>query len=420
MDAKKIEKDGIKPLNPEFEKVNNIKNTNDIAKMIAHQHKIGAAPVFYFYASQDEKNSDMIIANVYQGGLGLPDRYYYTSPDENSAMIRAKYVEHVEKMFKLMGVSSDNAKANAQTVMNLETRLANASHTRLEQRDPNMNYNKMKVSDVKKLSPNFAWDIYFSEIGLAKPGDVNVCQTKFLAEADKMINEVSIEDWKTYFRWNLINSFASYLSSDFEKQNFDFYGKTLSGKTKDRDRWKKALSATSGSLGELVGQVYVKKYFPAQSKEKMLNLVNNLKIALGERIQNLQWMGPDTKKEALAKLKKMNVKIGYPDKWRDYSGLEIKKDSYVANVIRANEFDFDFNLKKINKPVDRTAKPTTCAGTVRPCSVMISTAESTGAARSMARIVKPRTLSTWPRAALGEMEGSWSMYCCNSVMKVTR
>jgi putative endopeptidase len=353
MDSAKIDKDGVKPLADEFSLIDAVKTKEDLQKEIAHLHTVGVYPLFYVYAAQDDKNSEMVITQLRQGGLGLPDRDYYLSKDDRSKEIRDGYKEHLVKMFSLLGDDDKKAKANADEVLKLETKLAEASWTRLELRDPVQNYNKLTLDELQKKSPEMKWKDYFSGIGLEKPGDINVGQPSFFVKLSGLLKDVSIDTWKTYLRWNLINSTASYLSSDFEKQNFEFYSKTLSGKEKMQPRWKRVLKTVNGGLSEAVGQVYVDKFFPPESKTAMIELVNNLKASLKERIQNLTWMGKETKAAALAKLEAMNVKIGYPDKWRDYSKLAIVRDSYVKNVMNSDKYEFEYMLSKIGKPVDR-------------------------------------------------------------------
>lgn len=354
MDSIKIKLQGIKPLEPYFQEIEKIKTMDDVEIEIAKFHMYGFSPLFGFYGSTDAKNSSMVIAQLTQGGIGMPDRDYYINDDPRSKDLRTKYVVYIEKLHKLLGDDEASAKKSAQTIMSLETHLAKASMTRLEQRDPNKTYNKMTTKELVNLSPSFNWNRYFVSQGVGDPGQINLSQPLFIKEVSAVIKEVPVEDWKVYLRWNLINSTASYLSDDFVNAKFDFFGRAMSGVEKMRPRWKRVLGVTSGALSEAIGQLYVAKYFPAEAKERMVKLVENLRVALGERIKNLEWMGPETKLKALEKLHAINVKIGYPDKWRDYSGLEIADDSYVLNVIRSNQFETAFNYSKINKPVDKT------------------------------------------------------------------
>lgn len=353
MDSAKIDKDGIKPLDDEFKLIDAIKTKEDLQKEIAHLHTVGVYPLFYIYAAQDEKNSEMNIAQLRQGGLGLADRDYYISKDARSKEILDGYKKHLVNMFKLMGVDEKTATKNEESIVKIETKLAEASWTRLELRDPVKGYNLFTLDELQKKSSEIKWSEYFTGLGLAKPGDINVGQPSFFVAMSKLLKEVSIADWKTYLTWNLINSNASYLSSAFEKEHFDFYSKVMSGKTKMQPRWKRVLNAVNGGLGEAVGQVYVDTFFPPESKTSMVELVSNLKASLKERIQGLTWMSKETKTAALAKLEIMNVKIGYPDKWRDYSKMEVTRDSYVKNVMNADKFEFAYLMSKIGKKVDK-------------------------------------------------------------------
>ncbi len=353
MDTVRINKAGVAPLAEDFQRINKIKNLSDFQNTVAYFHVIGVSNLFEFFADQDAKNSTMVIAQLYQGGLGLPDRDYYTNDDERSKEIRAEYVKHVTKMFELLGDDAASAEAYANTVMAIETRLAKASKTRLELRDPEGQYHKMTVSDLQKLTPDFNWTAYFTNIGLKDPGDIIVGQPDFFKEMGNMQKEVSLDNWKTYLRWHLIHNTANFLSSDFVNESFRFYGTFLSGRPRMQDRWKRVLRATNGSLGEALSQLYVAKVFPPEAKERAYHIVMNLKDALRERIKNLTWMSDETKQRALEKLDAFGVKIGYPDKWIDYSDVEISRDNYLQNVKNATVAAFDRDLKKIGEPVDR-------------------------------------------------------------------
>ncbi len=353
MDSAKISQQGISPLKSYFDEIEKVATLDDVEIQISKFHSCGFAPLFGFYGSTDAKNSSMVIAQLTQAGIGMPDRDYYINDDARSLDLRTKYVIYVGKMFRLLGDDEATATKNSETVMNMETRLAKASMTRLEQRDPNKTYNKTTTKGLIEHSPAFNWNRYFISQGVGDPGEINLNQPLFIVEVSNMLKEVPVEDWKVYLRWNLINGTAPYLSDDFINTRFDFYGRAMSGTEQMRPRWKRVLGVTSDALSEAIGQLYVAKYFPAEAKDRMLKLVENLRISLGERIQNLEWMGDDTKVKAMEKLNAINVKIGYPDKWRDYSGLDIPDDSYVENVIRSNKFETAYNYSKINKPVDK-------------------------------------------------------------------
>ncbi|MEI6141102.1 MAG: M13 family metallopeptidase [Mariniphaga sp.] len=354
MDSAKLEQQGIAPLKPYLEDIDKIATMDDVEIAIAKFHSYGFSPLFNFYGSTDAKNSSMVIAQLSQSGIGMADRDYYVNDDPRSKDLREKYILYIGKMFKLMGTDEALSVKNAETIMKMETRLAKASMTRLERRDPHKTYNKTTTKGLIELSPAFNWNRYFVSQGVNDPGEINLNQPEFLREVSAMLKEVPVEDWKTYLRWSLVNNTASYLSDSFVNTSFDFYGRAMTGTDQMRPRWKRVLGTTSQALSEAIGQLYVAKYFPAEAKERMVKLVENLRISLGERIKNLEWMGADTKVKAMEKLNAINVKIGYPDKWRDYSKLEISDDSYVANVIRSNQFETAFNYSKINKPVDKS------------------------------------------------------------------
>jgi len=354
MDTIKIDKNGISPLKAELDQINAFATVADVQKMLMQQHASGNYPLFYLYGGADEKNSNQVIANTYQNGLGLPDRDYYLSDDSRSKEIRASYLKHMAKMFVLAGSTPEQAAKDAEVVMEIETQLAEISSTRLELRNPKANYNKTDLAGLQKMAPEIDWKAYFEGINLQATSEINIGQPKFMMGMAKMINSVPVADWKIYFRWDLINSAASSLSSDFDKEHFAFYGTVLSGAKEQQPRWKRMIDQTSNSLGEAVGQLYVQKFFPPEAKKRMTELVNNLKISLSERIDGLVWMTDATKKEAQAKLAKINVKIGYPDKWIDYSSLAIGTDSYYSNKKNARQFSVNREIAKIGKPVDRS------------------------------------------------------------------
>lgn len=353
MNADRIEKQGIESLKKEFDAIESIKSADDLIDEIAHLHSIGITAAFNFDAEQDLKNSEMVITWLDQGGLGLPDRDYYLEDTQRSKEIRNEYVKHIVKMFELIGFKNDVATQNSLTIMDIETKMAEASMSRLKRRNPNNIDHKMTMKELNELTPNLNWKRYFSQIGLGNIDALNIASPEFLTELNKMINEVNIDDWKIYLQWNLINRTANYLNSEIENEDFAFYGKVLSGQDKMKPRWRRVLNATNRAMGFAVGQLYVKENFPPESKERMLKLVANLGEILSERIQNLGWMENETKEKALEKLSTFNVKIGYPDKWRDYSKLEIEDDSYVKNYLRANEYSFNRQINKIDKPVDK-------------------------------------------------------------------
>jgi putative endopeptidase len=352
MDEKRIEKTGLSPLHPIFKRITSISTKSDLINEIARLHKESFTPLFAFAGSPDEKNSQRMIAHLYQAGLGLPDRDYYTDEDDRMRGIRSQYLVYIEKLHSIVGLASDGPGGISRKIMEIETRLAKASMTRLDQRDPYKTYNKFNEEQLQKHCPDFDWGIYFSRIGLQSPGDINVNQPAFFTEMNNMFRALSVDDWKIYLRWNILNSSAPYLHKALVDEHFGFYGAVLSGKKELRPRWKRAIGASDEAMGEAIGQIFVKKYFPPEAKQRMLSLVENLKLALARRIKQLNWMGPETKDRALEKLSTMKVKIGYPDKWRDFSKMEISEESYFQNVLQSSMFNFEYMLSKINKPVD--------------------------------------------------------------------
>lgn len=354
MDTAQINAAGIKPIEKELKAIAGIKSKKQLDVEIARLHTLRVHPLFFFYAGADEKNSSMDIANLHQGGLGLPDVDYYLKNAASIKKIREAYVQYIAKLFVLKGDSEEQAQKAAQQVLDVETQLAKVSFTRLERRNPEKNYNKMSLAKLEKISPNFGWSTYFTSLGLKKPGDINVSQLRFFKGISKLMKQIPLGQWKTYLAWTVMNDAAPFLSEDFVQAQFDFYGKTLSGQQEMRPRWKRVLGATSGSMGEALGKLYVAKYFPPESKQRMLTLVGNLRAAFAERIKKLDWMSEDTKEKALAKLEAITVKIGYPDKWRDYSDLKIVPGNYFQNMENASKFAFEFNLNKVGKPVDKT------------------------------------------------------------------
>jgi putative endopeptidase len=309
--------------------------------------------MFYLFSSADPKNSDMVIANLYQGGLGLPEVDYYLDQDPSMQEIRTEYVKHIAKMLELSGETPEESAKQAELVFTIEKRLAEKSLNMVDRRDPNRTYNKMPFSQLVSSTPNFDWQAYFAAIGMTPPSEINVRMPGFIQNLSQMLSEVPVNDWKLYLKWNIIDNSAPYLSSAFVKQNFDFNNAFLSGQKVMQPRWKRVLNATSGGLGEAIGKLYVEKFFPPQAKERMLQLVENLRISLGHRIKKLDWMSGTTKQLALEKLDAMRVKIGYPDKWVDYSGLDVSSSSYLQNIWSANNFEFKRDLAKIGKPVDK-------------------------------------------------------------------
>ncbi len=351
MDEKKINELGAKPLAPFFDKINAIKTIKDVQGYLEYMHSIGDNTLFAVSSEPDMKNSQMNILGLYQTGLGMSDKdYYFPKTDKDKERI-AKYTEYVTKIMTLIG--EKDAKTSAKKVLEFETKLADISLSRLEMRNPENLYNKMDLAGVKKVAPSINWESYFKAIGVTKTNEINVAMTKYFTGIDKMMKTEKLEDMKIYFKYFIANDLANSLSTDFVNAKFEFQGKYMSGKKELEPRWKRIVGTTNGVLGEALGQVYVEKYFPKAAKTKMESLVNNLKEALKVRINELDWMEDVTKKNALAKLNTIMVKIGYPNKWKDYKKLEMSRDNYVGNLLAASKFIFQDQISKVGKKVDR-------------------------------------------------------------------
>lgn len=354
LDSVKLNNEGMAPIKDQLEAIQRLGTKADVAKMVAVLHKEGMAPFFALFVDADEKNSSMNIVQLYQAGIGMGDRDYYLLDDEGTMKMRDAYKQFINRLFTLTGASPEQAEAAVNAVMKIETGIAEISFSREDLRDSQKNYNKIKLDEFKAKNNPIEWDVYFESMGLMEIEYLDAKQLPFYGALDEFLKNVSIDEQKYYLAFNLLNAAAPYLSDDFVAAEFDFYGKTMSGKQEQKPRWKRSLSTVNSSLGEAVGQMYVAKYFPASSKEKMLTLVGNLQKALSERIAGLEWMSDETKAKAQEKLSAFIVKIGYPDKWRDYTALEIKDDSYWANVCRSNIFEMDYMLAQAGKPVDRS------------------------------------------------------------------
>ncbi len=356
MDTPTIEKQRLDPIKDKLEKIDNITNIPDVQDVSMQMMDYGMDPFFSMYAEPNKKNSTIMIATLTQGGLGLPDRDFYFRQDNESVHIREQYLTHVAKMFAFLGDSPKIAEHNARAVMKIETRLANASFTNVANKDAVKTYNKMNLEELQAFAPGMSWFHIFSVLGRSDVAEVNVRNPSFFKELSISLQEESVADWKTFLRWKLISATSPYLSSDLEKEHFDFYEKKLNGQQVMKPRWKRVLDAEYEAIGEAIGRVYVERYFDSSSKARMQEMVSNLKKAFRERIKNLTWMEPETKKKALMKLDVLDVQIGYPDEWLNYSELEVNNDSYVMNVLSASKFKFHHSfdgLDKIGKPVDR-------------------------------------------------------------------
>ena len=353
MDEKRIEAQGAKPLRPELERIAKISSLPQLENEVSLLHSEGVWVLFYFGSGQDDKDSTMVIGQAQQSGLGLPDVDYYTKDDDKSKQIRAQYVQHIAKMFQLAGDASAAAATEANTVMAVEMQIARESKTRVERRDAESNYHKMTPAELQALTPDFSWRSYLQDIGFPDVREVNVGQPEFFQALDKQLTSVPLADWKTYLRWHLIQASGDALSSKFVNENFDFYGRTLTGTKELQPRWRRCSGSTDRDLGEALGQKYVAQAFPPEAKEQAHQMVQNLVAALRADISTLPWMSPETRQQALAKLSAMTLKIGYPDKWRDYSSYRVVRSSYYENLQRGSQFEFHRRLAQIGKPVDR-------------------------------------------------------------------
>lgn len=352
MDTNAIEKAGFAPLKEEFAKIDAMQSGKELWKVLAEQHMIQVNSGFAFIVTADFKNSAMNVPYIFQGGTVLPDREYYKA--EETAALRDAYLKHLTNMFVLMGDEAGTAATNAKAVMKIETMFADSSMSAVEQRDIEKQYNKMKLPDIIRLCPNFQWEMYFRTIGATDLNEIIVGQPAFLRQLNSMVEKITTEEWRAYLRWQLVHSVAGKLHKAVVNENFYFFGTVLSGVEQQQPRWKRVLSTTEGALGDALGQEYVKTYFSPESKQRVNTMVDNLMAAYEDRLRSNTWMSDETKKKAIEKLHAITRKLGYPDKWRDYTGLEIKRDSYVSNFLRSNRFDFKWLLGKMNKPVDKT------------------------------------------------------------------
>lgn len=353
MDTTAIDAAGIKPLEPEFERIAAIKNAAELQAEFARLEHEGVDAVFGFGSTTDLKDSTQSIATLVQGGLGLPDREYYLHDEEKDKQLRDAYLQHITNMFMLLGDNEATAAAEAKTVMGIETSLAKISMKRVDRRDPDKIYHKMTLAQLHQVAPNFSWDAYFKELHSPEFATLNVAQPDFLKGADASIASVPLADWKVYLRWHLVHATADALPAKFEDENFSFFGKTLTGAKELLPRWRRCVASTDSHLGEALGQIYVQRAFPPEAKAKAVAMVKNLMAAFRADIETLDWMSPATRVQALKKLDAINIKIGYPDKWRDYSAYSVVRTPYVENLLRGNRFEDARDVAKIGKSVDR-------------------------------------------------------------------
>jgi len=352
MDSASIEQKGFLPLQADMQRIAAIQSMKDVLHEVATEYNMGVSTLFTFYANQDDKNSEQVVAHFDQGGLGLPNKDYYTQKDSATLKIRNAYVHYIAKTLMLAGDDSLNAQREAASVMKIEYAMANASKRLVELRDPEANYHKMSIAELSTKAPNLGWPELLDSLGI-KQDTVLVGQPAFYATLSNMLQSVPVNDWKNYLRFHFIDNYAPYLSSAFVNANFEM-GKLLSGQRELQPRWKRMTALTDAQLGDALGQLYVKKYFPPEAKQRILDLVNNLQETYRERIKNLSWMSDSTKQKALIKLNAFAKKIGYPDKWKDYSSVDISSNDFIQNLKNTGHFIYLYNIHKIGKPVDRS------------------------------------------------------------------
>ena len=360
MDEPKIEALGAEPLKPHLDRIAAITNKQQLAAEIAQQHNATAplhegegVAMFHFSSDQDFKDASSEIAEADQAGLGLPERDYYFRDDAKSKELRGQYVQHVTNMFQLLGETQQQATKDAQTVMRMETALAKGSLDVVARRDPTKLYHMMTMQELETLTPSFDWSTYLEVVGMPSVQKLNVAVPDFFTNLEQLLKSEPVENWQTYLRWHIAHDMAPYLSSNFVNENFDFYSRKLQGTEQLRPRWKRCVSYVDRDLGEVLGQAYVKEAFPPASKERTLKMVHDIENAMAQDIESLDWMSPATKQKALEKLHAVANKIGYPDKWRDYTKLEIVRGDFAGNILRAQAFENQRQLAKIGKPVDR-------------------------------------------------------------------
>jgi putative endopeptidase len=358
MDDSTVEKHGLKTIAPELEAIEHIKSAKELTPLVArlqltyYRYSYNSSLLFSAGSTQDPDDSEQVIADVDQGGIALPDRDYYTKDDAKSKETREHYLEHVRRVFELIGDSPASAKQNAEAVMRLETAMAKASLSRVDRRDPHKLVHKMKVADLIQLAPNFDWVVYYHDMQYPEIGILNVDATEFIKELNVLLSSESIDSWKAYLRFHVADTSSPYLTSNFVEENFDFYRKYLRGAQEMQPRWKRCVQYVNYDLGEALGQVYVAKVFSPDLKQSTLDMVRRIEDAMGARIRALDWMSPETKQQALTKLTGIRNKIGYPDHWRDYSSVKIVRDDFAGNVERAHQFESRREIAKIGKPVD--------------------------------------------------------------------
>ena len=353
MDSAKIEHQGTKYLQPYFEKINSITDIPSFINVVGDLDKIGVNALFSDHIEQDDKNSEVMSFKLWQGGIGLPEREYYFNTDSSTTNIRKAYTAHIAKMLILQGQDSISASQSASNILSVETNLAKASRKLADLRDPYANYHKIAINDLNKLSSNIDWKSFLKNIGVTKIDSVIVGQPEFFKSLNDILKSTSINDWKNYLRYRTVSAFSNALPDAFVKETFDF-SKLLSGAKEMKPRWKRAIKSEENAMGELLGQLYVKKYFDSTTKKRYSGLVEDIRDAYKERIKNLTWMSDSTKQKALVKLAAMKKKVGYPDKWKDFSAMETSKESYLQNMINANKWWHNYEVNKLGKLIDRS------------------------------------------------------------------
>ncbi|MGH9716561.1 MAG: M13 family metallopeptidase [Candidatus Acidiferrales bacterium] len=354
MNVSAVDADGIKPLEPEFKRIDAIDSDKSLQAEIARLQSMGVNAGFQFASEQDLKNSKEVIAGAGQGGLGLPDRQYYVDQDAKSKKLRSEYVAHVAKMFTLLGDSPSTANSESAKVLKIETMLAEGSTKVVELRNPEKNYHPMTLIELDRVTPHFSWNAYFTEVGRPHLESADMGQPQFFKALDSAMASIPFSDWKIYLRWHLVHAAASALPEKFVDENFNFYGKTMTGQKQMLPRWQRCVQSTDRELGEALGQYYVKRAFPPEAKAAATAMVKNIMSALRDDLTTLSWMSPETRQKAIQKLDMITLKIGYPSKWRDYSNFHVTSGAYVENLLHGNDFEFHRDLNKIGKPVDRT------------------------------------------------------------------
>ncbi len=351
MDSSLLEELGLTPLQPDLERIVSVKTKKDLVSLMAYFIRMGVQTPFYYYINQDQKQSDQYISYVGQSGLGLPDRDYYFKTDDKFKEIRKKYVNYISELLALAKIDHETDKAGK--IMKMETALAQGHWTRVESRDRDKTYNKYTIKNLENLTPAFSWSLYIREAKIPQTSEMIVRQPSYFKKFNEIFDQYSVDDWKDYFTFQLLDAIAPYLTQNFVDLHFNFHGKTLSGIEELSPRWKRAVNSIDDVLGEAVGKLYVEKYFKPEAKERMVTLVGNLHEAYKSRIRQLDWMSPETREKALVKLSKFRAKVGYPDKWKDYSALVIKKDELLENIKRASLTTYDREINKLGKPIDR-------------------------------------------------------------------